>query len=70
MNYLHDSNSIFWAQGIKSEWVSGGTVRVQRVQTGATLEQGGYKVGVANPALVTEVMMVVVAEFTEMTLLW
>ena len=25
-NYLHDSNSIFWAQGIKSEWVSGGTV--------------------------------------------
>ena len=25
-NYLHDSNSIFWAQGIQSEWVSGGTV--------------------------------------------
>ena len=24
--YLHDSNSIFWAQGIKSEGVSGGTV--------------------------------------------
>ena len=25
-NYLHDSNSIFWARGINSEWVSGGTV--------------------------------------------
>ena len=25
-NYLHDSNSIFWAQGIKSEWVLGRTV--------------------------------------------
>ena len=24
--YLHDSNSIFWAQGIKSEWVLGRTV--------------------------------------------
>ena len=24
--YLHDSNSIFWARGINSEWVSGGTV--------------------------------------------
>ena len=24
--YLHDSNSIFWAAGINSEWVSGGTV--------------------------------------------
>ena len=23
LNYLHDSNSIFWAQGIKSEWVLG-----------------------------------------------
>ena len=23
---LHDSNSIFWAQGIKSEWVLGRTV--------------------------------------------
>ena len=28
-NYLHDSNSIFWAQGIKSEGVSGGTVSGQ-----------------------------------------
>ena len=28
LNYSHDSNSIFWAQGIKSEWVSGGTVRM------------------------------------------
>ena len=26
-DYLHDSNSIFWAQGIKSEWVLGRTVR-------------------------------------------
>ena len=26
--YLHDSNSIFWAQGIKSEWVLGRTVYV------------------------------------------
>ena len=26
LNYLHDSNSIFWAQGIKSEWVFGRTV--------------------------------------------
>ena len=26
-NYLHDSNSIFWAQRIKSEGVSGGTVK-------------------------------------------
>ena len=25
-NYLHDSNSIFRAQGINSEWVFGGTV--------------------------------------------
>ena len=25
--YIHDSNSIFWAQGIKSEWVLGRTVR-------------------------------------------
>ena len=25
-NYLHDSNSIFRARGINSEWVSGGTV--------------------------------------------
>ena len=27
LNYLHDSNSIFWAQGIKSEWVLGRTVQ-------------------------------------------
>ena len=27
-NYLHDSNSIFWAQGIKSEGFFGRTVRV------------------------------------------
>ena len=26
LNYLHDSNSIFWAQGIKSEGVFGRTV--------------------------------------------
>ena len=25
--YLHDSNSIFWAQGIKSEWFLGRTVK-------------------------------------------
>ena len=47
--YLHDSNSIFWAQGIKSEGVSGGTPlrerrgrqraqRLQRVQR-CTIQQ-------------------------------
>ena len=30
-NYLHDSNSIFWAQGIKSEGVSGGTVQLAQL---------------------------------------
>ena len=34
-NYLHDSNSIFRAPGINSEWVSGGTVLFKR--TTATL---------------------------------
>ena len=29
-NYLHDSNSIFRAPGINSEWVFGRTVRCQR----------------------------------------
>ena len=29
LNYLHDSNSIFWAQGIKSEWVFGRTEKVK-----------------------------------------
>ena len=29
-NCLHGSNSILWAQGIKSEGVSGGTVKLER----------------------------------------
>ena len=29
LNYLHDSNSIFWAQGIKSELFFGRTVSVR-----------------------------------------
>ena len=35
-NYLHDSNSIFRARGIKSEWVSGGTVSRSN-RTGASV---------------------------------
>ena len=31
-NYLHDSNSIFWARGINSEIFSGGTVVLLRLR--------------------------------------
>ena len=52
LNYLHDSNSIFSAQGIKSEWVSGGTVHtkgIYRVDRGTYIDSalreiyGAYK---------------------------
>ena len=32
LNYLHDSNSIFWAQGINSEWGFGRTSTPQHTQ--------------------------------------
>ena len=32
LNYLHDSNSIFWAQGIKSEGVFGRTVLIKTLR--------------------------------------
>ena len=41
LNYLHDSNSIFWAQGIKSEGVFGRTVLIAEqlwAKTNAILE--------------------------------
>ena len=36
--YLHDSKSIFWAQGIKSEWFLGRTVLVCRVAMASAQE--------------------------------